>query len=162
MAEQIGEAISAWEDLGPTQRSPLSALPPRPSARTVEIMGKLGLRYPPASSVDRDAHAARVALLAEDCADLDPEWLDYAAREWAKAEPFMPRACEIRDVALAYGRSLTRGRALPAPVVEIEPAPTPEPLTEDELRRLPKALVDMGVKLGEITREQAARLNTAT
>lgn len=121
-------------------------------------MGKLGLRYPPASSVDRDAHAARVALLAEDCADIDPEWLDAAAREWAKREPFMPRACELRENALAIGRITRRDRILPAPVRPVAVKPEAPPLTEDEIRKLPRALIEMGVKVGEIDPDFAAKL----
>lgn len=121
-------------------------------------MGKLGLRYPPASSVDRDAHAARVALLAEDCADIDPEWLDVAAREWAKNEPFMPRACEIRENALRIGRFATRGRTLPPPAKAAPPKPEVPPLTEDEIRKLPRALIEMGVKVGDIDPDFAAKL----
>lgn len=124
-------------------------------------MGKLGLRYPPASTVDRDSHAARVALLAEDCAEIPADWLDWAAREWAKTEPFMPRACELREKALMFGRSLTWGKRLAAPY----PPPIPErdrpPLTEAEIANLPSHLVDMGVKLGEIDPAIAARLKDA-
>lgn len=160
MVQQIGEAVSAWADLGPTQRSNSSAPPPQPSARTVEIMGKLGLRYPPASSVDRDAHAARVALLAEDCADIPADWLDYAAREWAKSEPFMPRACELRDKALSYGRLINPRPLLTAPRAELPPRPDTPPLTEEEIARLPAALIEIGVKLGEIAPEQAARIQS--
>lgn len=112
-------------------------------------MGLLGLRYPPASSVDRDAHAARVALLAEDCADIDPAWLDHAAREWAKSEPFMPRACEMRDRALAFGRSLHK--RLPPPLAPLPSRPVQPPLTEDEIALLPKSLVEIGKRLGEIS-----------
>lgn len=157
MAEAV-HISEAYADLGPTQRSPLSAPPPRPSARTVEIMGKLGLRYPPASSVDRDAHAARVALLAEDCADLDADWLDAAAREWARTEPFMPRACELRELALTVGRITRRDRILPAPVVPEPEKPVPPPLTDAEIRKLPRPLIDMGVRLGEIDRELADKI----
>jgi hypothetical protein len=162
MADKAVHISEAYADLGPTQRSPLSAPPPRPSARTVEIMGKLGLRYPPASSVDRDAHAARVALLAEDCADLDPDWLDAAAREWAKTEPFMPRACELRELTMIMGRITRRDRILPPPP---RPEPKPEkpvpPLTEAEIRKLPRHLIDMGVKLGEIDQALADSIRGA-
>lgn len=116
----------------------------------MEIVGKLGLRYPPASSVDRDAHAARVALLAEDCADINPEWLDIAAREWARSEPFMPRACELRARAITVGRITNPRRIIAAPVVPLPPKPVEPPLTEAEIRKLPRHLLDMGVKLGEI------------
>ncbi len=137
MAKQIGEVVDAYTDLGPTLRSPWSEPPPKPSARTVEIAGKLGLRYPPASSVDRDSHAARVALLAEDCADLPPEWLDAAAREWAKTEPFMPRACELRDKAILFGRVLSPP-SLPAPIAE----PTPPPPLKPVMDRRGEAMSD--------------------
>ena len=115
----IGEVIGAWEDLGPTRRLPSSEPRRRPSAKAMEITGKLGLRYPPANSVDRDAHAARVALLAEDCADIPEDWLDYAVSRWAKEQPFFPRTCELRDLALKHGRALTP--ALSAPVVHAAP-----------------------------------------
>jgi hypothetical protein len=157
-ARQIGEATDAWSDLGPTQRSSLSEQPQQPSARIVGIMGKLGLRYPPASSVDREAHAARVALLAEDCADIPADWLDEAARSWAKEEPFMPRACELRESALRIGRFKTRHHRLPPPVVQEEVKPPAPPLTDDEIRVLPQSLIDMGVKLGEIDPVRAANL----
>ncbi len=122
-------------------------------------MGKLGLRYPPASSVDRDSHAARVALLAEDCADLPPEWLDAAAREWAKTEPFMPRACELRDAAKKVGFVLTPpSRTIAAPMPESVPTPEGPPLTDDEIRALPIPLLAMAIKLGEVDEGRAAEL----
>jgi hypothetical protein len=124
-------------------------------------MTKLGLRYPPANSVDRDSHAARVMLLAEDCADIPEEWLDFAAREWAKDQPFFPRTCELREIALRHGRLLTRGRALPAPYTPPSPKPVPPPLTEDEIAKLSPKLVEMGVKLGEIDPQVAQRIRDA-
>jgi hypothetical protein len=161
MDRQIGEAVSAWADLGPTQPSNFSARPVPPSARTVEIMSSLGLRYPPANSVDRDAHAARVALLAEDCADIPDEWLDEAAKRWAKSQPFFPRACELRDLALACGRSITRSKALPAPTFSSQPPkPDAPPLTLDEIKALPQSLIDMGVKLGEIDPSVVERIRS--
>lgn len=161
MTKHIGEVVGAWEDLGLTQRLNSSERPQQPSARQLEIMGKLGLRYPPANSVDRDAHAARVALLAEDCADIPDDWLDWAARQWAKNSPFFPRTCELRDSALAYGRNITRGRTIAAPISQEPPRPDPEPLTDDELSRLSPKLIEMGVKLGEIDAGQAEKLRAA-
>jgi len=100
-------------------------------------------------------------LLAEDCADLDPDALDEAAREWAKTEPFMPRACELRERALQIIRARTRGRILPAPKYEPPAQPVPDPLTDEEIARLPQALLEMGVRLGEIDAERAARIRSA-
>ena len=147
---RIGEITSAWADLGPTQPSPSSERPPLPSAKTLEIIGKLGLRYPPANTVDRDAHAARVALVAEDCADIPPEWLEVVAIRWAKSKPFFPRTCEIRDDALAYGQYITSRRALPAPQVVVTPKPRPvmdrrgEPMSEADTTELNRILESLG------------------
>ena len=150
MANQIGEVVDAWADLGPTRPLPLSEQRLRPSARAAEIIGKLGLRFPPANSVDRDAHAARVALLAEDCADIPDDWLDEAARRWAKAQPFFPRTCELREDALAYGRHLTSCRALPAPHAPIVALLRDvmdrrgEPMTEGDTDKLNATLERLG------------------
>jgi hypothetical protein len=125
----------------------------------MEIIGKLGLRFPPANSVDRDAHAARVALLAEDCADIPPDWLDEAVSRWAKSQPFFPRTCELRADALAYGRHTINQRALPAPRREPLPPPQePPPLTDDEIARMSPALVAMGIKVGALDVARVARL----
>jgi len=122
----------------------------------MEVVGKLGLRYPPASSVDRESHAARIALLGEDCADIDPELLAQAASEWAKTEPFLPRACELRERAQRIGRLRN-----PGPVVLSLPRPSrppAEPLTDDEIRNMPKWLIDLGIKVGDINPIRAAEL----
>ena len=132
MARQIGEVTDAWADLGPTQRLPSFAPPQRPSAKALEILGKLGLRYPPANSVDREAHAARAALLAEDCADIPDEWIEVAASRWAKREPFFPRTCELREDALSYGRTVMP--SFPAPCSG--PAPYDQKDIQDRDRRL--------------------------
>lgn len=44
------------------------------------------------------AHGARVALLAQDCADLNPLKLKNAAMRWAKAKPFLPKASELHSI----------------------------------------------------------------
>jgi hypothetical protein len=151
MAQQIGEISSAWADLGPTRPLPSSEQQQRPSAKALEIIGKLGLRYPPANSVDREAHAARVALLAEDCADIPDEWLDEAARRWAKSQPFFPRTCEFREEALSYGRYLEGRKALPAPKREAPPPPKRslldrrgEAMTQEESDELNRILAQLG------------------
>lgn len=141
------------------QSSTSSVPQPQPSAKTVEIIGKLGLRYPPANTVDRQAHAARIALLAEDCWDVPVECLEQAARDWAQSSPFMPKACELRENALAIARRSSRA-ALPAPQpADTAPAPPPAPpLSDEEIRALPGYLVRLGIKMGEIDPDRAARL----
>lgn len=125
----------------------------RPSARAAEIIGKLGLRYPPANSVDREAHAARVAMLAEDCADIPEDWLDEAARRWARAQPFFPRTCELREDALSYGRHITARVALPAPKDPNPPMPRRpildrrgDLMSEGETEELNTILANLGAR----------------
>lgn len=50
-----------------------------------------------------EAHAATLALLAKDLADLDPARLQRAADHWAKTERFMPRAAELRSLVAKFG-----------------------------------------------------------
>lgn len=156
------EPVDAWADLNPTQRSPSFVQRVQPSPETLEIIGDLGLRFPPANSVDREAHAARVYLLAEDCADIDPVWLKEAASEWAKTKRFLPNACELRESANAMARLASRP-VLPAPKVDEAPAPKPAPpLTDEEIKRMPGYLVRLGIKMGDIELERAQRLRGAT
>ena len=151
MDDQMEGPTNVWADLGPIKPLPCSVPRMAPLPEIVRIAAELGLRYPPRSTSDEEAHAARVALLAEDCADIDPIWLDAAARDWAKRSPFFPRACELREEALAIGRISRSDRILPAPYRAPPPAkPEAPPLTEAEVRKLPRHLLDMGVKLGEI------------
>lgn len=157
-ATTIGEAVSAWEDIGPTLPLHSSGRRRMPSARTLEIVGKIGLRFPPANSVDREAHAARVALLAEDCADIDPDLLDATAREWAQRERFFPKAVELRELARSIAIVSCRDKALPAPPRHDGRRPFQPPLTDAEIARLPDHFVAMGVRLGEFTQERADKL----
>lgn len=155
---QIAEAMDGGMGQRPTRPSNSVGAPrrPQPHPRTVEIISRLGLRYPPANTVDREAHTARVALLAEDCADIHPAWLDEAARQWSRNQPFFPKASELRPMALAVGRRATEGnrpRALPAP--RHIPGDD-EPLTLEQIAGCPAPILRMGISLGELTAEQIA------
>jgi hypothetical protein len=91
----------AYEDIGPTPRSTLSE--PRVPPKIGKIVGELGLRFRPSAQADMEAHAATLALLAKDLADLDPARLQCAADHWAKTERFMPRAAELRALVAKFG-----------------------------------------------------------
>lgn len=153
----LGEVVDAWSDLGPTQRSPSTGRLSKPSARVLEIASKLGMRFPATSGTDREAHAARVTLLAEDCSDINPDWLFMAAREWSQRNKFFPRACELRELALAIGRISDPRRMLTARRPEI-PRPYAPPLTDEEIARMPEAIIALGISSGDIDPERAARL----
>ncbi|MDR2880500.1 MAG: hypothetical protein LBV29_01170 [Azoarcus sp.] len=64
----------------------------------LKVISELGVRYEPLGQADLQAHAGRVALLAQDCADLNPLKLRHAAMRWAQHKPFLPKACELRAI----------------------------------------------------------------
>lgn len=97
------ERSPAYEDLGPTRLLTSSVQPNerrKPSARTARIIGELGLRYRPSAAADLEAHAASLALLTQDVAHMPEDRLEWAAKEWARTERFMPKACEL--IALCH------------------------------------------------------------
>ena len=67
------------------------------------LISKLGLRYEPSSKADLDAHAARVALLAEDLAEVEPWKLQQAISQWVQCRPFMPKASDLREIMDTMG-----------------------------------------------------------
>jgi hypothetical protein len=94
---------TAYEDLGPTRHLTSYEQPEQrkqPSARIARIIGELGLRYRPSAAADLEAHAASLALLTQDVAHMPEDRLEWAAKEWARTERFMPKACEL--IALCH------------------------------------------------------------
>lgn len=78
----------------------------QPRARSIpraiaNLIGKVGLRYEPSVKSDLEAHAARVALLAEDMADADPRKLQLAIQQWAASRPYMPKASDLNEAMAA-------------------------------------------------------------
>lgn len=68
---------------------------PKIPAAIQRIIGELGLRYRPSATADLEAHAATLALLCRDLADLPPHLLERAAREWAVRSPYLPKASDL-------------------------------------------------------------------
>lgn len=66
---------------------------------TKRLIGELGLRFRPSAQADLEEHAAGLALLAADVADLPIHHLDHAIREHIRTSSFMPKAAEL--IALA-------------------------------------------------------------
>lgn len=92
--------LPAIVEHGPA-RSSISSPPAEPKVpRTIlQTITELGLRYEPSGqAADLQSHAARVSLLARDCADLNPLKLRHAATRWAKNKPFLPKASELRVI----------------------------------------------------------------
>lgn len=94
----------AYEELGPTRR--LTSCEParqqsrqKPPGEVLRLIGELGLRYRPSAQADLEAHAAAIALLARDLADVPVKYLDIAIRRHVLQSPYMPKAAEL--VALA-------------------------------------------------------------
>ena len=69
-----------------------------------EIVAELGIRFQPPAAADREAFGRQLALLIEDLdaiEDVDAALLDRTAKEWARRKAFMPKASELRNLALA-------------------------------------------------------------
>lgn len=71
----------------------------RVPAKTERLIGELGLRYRPSAAADLEEHAAGLALLASDVADIPPHILEQAVDRWVRASRFMPKASELVDLA---------------------------------------------------------------
>lgn len=89
----------------------------QPRRRTVprqiaNLIGKVGLRFEPSVKSDLEAHAARVALLAEDLADADPNQLAIAIQQWAMAKPYMPKASDLIEAMTAMSAKPRSGEYL--------------------------------------------------
>lgn len=102
----IGQARPIYEARDPIHPSTCGAEqsrkspPPPPAIR--KIIAELGLRYRPNDRADLEAHAARLALLAADLADVPARYLELAAQDWARRNPFLPKANELAALAKAF------------------------------------------------------------
>lgn len=74
------------------------------SPATRLLIGELGVRYQPLTTANIDSHKARLELLARDLDRLPPWLLGAAIEEWAQTKPFLPKACELIELArqIAY------------------------------------------------------------
>ena len=98
---------TAYADLGPTRRL-ISSVPPaesrqpkKPPAAIMRLIAELGLRYRPSAQADLEAHAEAIGLLTCDVADIPPHLLEQAITEWVRSNRWMPKACELIDLAKA-------------------------------------------------------------
>lgn len=97
----LGEVVQAR----PSISSNVLPLRRPPSAQIKRIIGELGLRYRPSAQADLEEHAASLALLACDVADIPPDILRRAVDRHVAVSPYMPRACELVE----YARALLAG-----------------------------------------------------
>ena len=78
---------------------PSENLRPKPSAKVRDLVSRLGLRYRPTNAADLDAHAAMLALLAQDIADVPYDLLDRAVSRHVMQSPYMPKAADLVKLA---------------------------------------------------------------
>lgn len=71
----------------------------RASAKTERLIAELGLRYRPSVQADLEEHAATLALLTTDVADIPPDLLEQAIRRHVMKSPYMPKASELIELA---------------------------------------------------------------
>jgi enoyl-CoA hydratase/carnithine racemase len=93
-----GDPYFRQEQTSSTPESNISPIFAKASAKTKAIIQELGLRYLPSGQA-ADQHRAKIALLAQDCADVPPHLLERAAQLWARERQFLPKAPEL--IALA-------------------------------------------------------------
>ena len=94
----------AFADRGQTLPSTCSSRPsetyrPKPNAKVREMISRLGLRFRPTNQADLQAHAAMLALLAEDVADVPADLLQLAIQRHVSSSPFMPKAADLIRIA---------------------------------------------------------------
>lgn len=96
------KAFSRMPDVASVQTDASTcSTPPKPKyvpAKITSLISRLGLRFEPSVKSDLEAHAARVALLAEDLADADPNKLSAAIDQWVRDWPYMPKASDMRRI----------------------------------------------------------------
>ncbi|RSY83149.1 hypothetical protein DAH66_12840 [Sphingomonas koreensis] len=73
------------------------------------VVGELGFRYRPSAQADLEAHAHAIRLLTQDLADVPISLLEAAVERWAATKRFMPRACEIIELAGQIGAAMVSG-----------------------------------------------------
>lgn len=72
-------------------------------------MGELGFRFRPSAQADLVAHGHAIRLLTQDLADVPISLLEPAIERWAATKPYLPRACEIIELAGQIGASMISG-----------------------------------------------------
>jgi hypothetical protein len=78
------------------RRLPSSGTPRAfPTKATMDLIGKLALRCEPSGNFDREAYAAKVALLVDDVAHIPSPRLEKAIREWVNKSPYLPKASDL-------------------------------------------------------------------
>jgi hypothetical protein len=68
-------------------------------------VSELGFRFRPSVQADLEAHAHAIRLLTEDLADVPASLLEQAAQRWAATKPYLPKACELIEMAKQCGVS---------------------------------------------------------
>lgn len=67
-----------------------------------KMISELGFRYRPTSQADLQAHAAALALLAVDLADMPPRLLERAIAKHVVQSPYMPKAADLVAIAKSF------------------------------------------------------------
>jgi hypothetical protein len=85
------------------------------------LVAELGLRYRPSAQADLEEHAATLALLAVDLADIPPQYLEKAISVWVSQKPWLPKASELVEIAKRFqpkaAMGEANGHAIPASMV---------------------------------------------
>jgi len=106
---QTPTLAQAFADHDQTLPSTCSSRPsetfrPKPSAKIRDLIARLGLRFRPTNQADLAAHAAMLAILADDLADVPAVLLDQAIQRHVATSPYMPKAADLIRIAKEIDR----------------------------------------------------------
>lgn len=108
---------TAYAELGPIRHSTSTEQPSsRNDGKTRRLIAELGLRFRPTAQADLEAHAATLALMTRDLADVNPGALERAIAEHVRCSRFMPKAAELFELVERYradSRPISPPRAAP-------------------------------------------------
>lgn len=82
--------------------TPSAAKPKRVPASVQRLISELGFRYRPTSQADLEAHAAALALLATDLADMPANLLERAIAKHVIESPYLPKVSDLVKIARGF------------------------------------------------------------
>lgn len=95
----------------PERATPYSPRSMPPSRRSVpsaikRLILELGLRFRPLAQGEQEPYQQKLALLAQDCADIPPAKLEMAIDRYVKipGNNFLPRAAQLIEIAQSFAR----------------------------------------------------------
>lgn len=143
--------LTPYAELGPIRRSTSSEAQQQNLAEIKKLVAHLGLRYRPSTQTDLEAHAALLALLVVDVAGVDHRDLAEAIKAHVRQSPFMPKACELIELADRARANREYAERPRLPPLEYTPPPEPEPFVPCTAEEADAIMREYGLKANPVT-----------